>query len=153
MALKPDEIIEVLRENGIPQDKIAAVFKDLAEIEEAKKEEREASKGPKQKSKFIAFVMDDGTLAGKTLLAYILQVPQDMTEQVALSNFYDSCRDYNNTARKAKKFPIKTVGDGMQTVKGKFTKDRKIKIKTKESITPLVVVNDIPDPTKRVSDN
>jgi hypothetical protein len=153
MAFTQDDILEALQQAGVDAGKTRQVLENLKQVEEEKKEEKEANKEPKQKNQFVVFVMDDGTLAGKDLIGYVVQIPADKAPQSAYDLFVDSVRGYNNGARKAKKHPVEEVGDGMQTVKGKWLKDAKLKIKTKEAVLVLPVKNKIDNPKKEVVAN
>lgn len=149
MAVKIEDVVETLRETGIPQDKINAVVKELQKVEEAAAEERAENKAPKQKTNFVVLTMDDGKLQAVDLLGYIVQIPEDKQSDYAITAIYDAVRDYNNTARKAKKYPVTLIGEAMETLRGRFLKERKIKIKTKQSVKIVPVKNEIPDPKKR----
>jgi len=151
MALSLDDIFESLKKAGIDSAKAKEVMENLKAVEEEKKEEKELEKGPKQKNQFVAFVMDDGTLAGKELIGYVLQIPEGKDPKSTYDAYVSAVRSYNTTTRKGRKYPVTKVGEGMQIVKGKHLKDGKggkITIKTKEAIQIFPVKNEIDNPTK-----
>lgn len=148
MAFSKEDIQQALQEAGIDVAKQRLVLENLNQVEEEKKEEKEQSKEPKKKAQFVVFAMDDGNLP-KDIIGYVLQIPEGKSPSAAPELLADAVRDYNNTARKAKKFPVTTYGDAFRTVKGRFLKESGIKIKTKESIQVIPVNNAINDP-KRV---
>ena len=153
MALTKDDVFEALKYANIDPAKMRDVVEKLNQIEEEKKEEAAENKEPKQKSQFVLFVMDDGTLTDKELIGYAVQVPSDKSPSTAYGSFVDCVRGYNNGARKAKKYPITKVGDGMMNLRGRWLKDAKLKIKTKEAVLVIPVKNDIDNPTKIVATN
>lgn len=147
MAFQMDDVLDAIRQAGVTDTKqLNLVVEQLKAIEEEKKEEREANKEPKQKNQFVVFVMDDGSLQGKDLIGYVLQIPEGDSISTTPDRFIDAVRAYNNGARKAKKYPVTTIGDGMRAVKGKWLKDSKIKVKTKESIAVIPLSNTINNP-------
>lgn len=152
MSLTQEDVLDALKSAQIDAGKVRVVLENLKQVEQEKKEEKEANKEPKQKTQFVVFVMDDGTLTGKDLIGYVLQIPGDKSPSIAKDLFVESVRGYNNGARKAKKYPIKKVGDGMLTLKGKWIKEQKLKIKTKEAVLVIPVKNEIENPTKEVVD-
>lgn len=149
MAYSYEDILEALQQAGVDAGKTRIVLENLKAVEEEKKEEKE--NGPKQKNQFVVFVMDDGSLTGKDLIGYVIQIPENASPAAARDSFVNAVRGYNNGTRKAKKYPVKTIGDGMSAVKGKWLKDSKIKVKTKEAILIIPVKNDIENPTKEVT--
>ena len=153
MALTKDDVLEALQTANIDPAKVRDVVEKLNQIEEEKKEEKAENKTPKQKTQHVLFVMDDGTLTGKELIGYAIQIPSDRSPSTAYGSFVDCVRGYNNGARKAKKHPITKVGDGMITLRGKWLKDAKLSIKTKEAVLVMPVKNDIDNPTKEVVTN
>lgn len=153
MAFKTEDVLDALREAGIDTAKQKVVLESLKAIEKEKKEEKEAEKGPKTKNQFVVFVMDDGTLSNKELIGYVLQVPESASISATPETFRDAARAYNNGARKAKKYPITTIGDGMKALRGKWIKDTGIKVKTKESIAIIPVKNEINDSKRPTQSN
>lgn len=155
MSFVIDDVLEALKKSGIDPAKTKEVLEHLLAVEEEQKEEKQAEKEekiatPKQKHQFVVFVMDDGTLTKKDLLGYVLQIPGDKSPAAAKELFIDAVRDYNNGTKKGKMNPVETIGDAMDTVKGKWLKEGNIKVKTKEAILVIAMSNTIEDPKRIV---
>lgn len=152
MAITLDDIQSSLKQAGVEDKKIREVLENLNAIVQEQKDDKESEKGPKSKNQFIAYVMDDGSLTGKDLVGFVVQVAEDVPVSSVKDRIYDAARSFNGT-RKGRKFPATTMGDLFENVKGKHWKDEKgskVTVKTKHPIQIIPVPNAIPEPTKRL---
>lgn len=116
------------------------VLQDLkAELQE-EAQAKEAEKEPKEKKQFCVLVSDpSGVLAGQDLVAWVAQIEESASPHVVFERIKRAAYEFNQS-KKGRKHPVKTVGESCEGVGGKFFKEQKIAIKTKEPV--LVVATD-----------
>lgn len=119
----------------------------MGELQSAINEEAEINDEPKVapiKKQFVMLVADnEGVLAEKELVGWILQLPEDepmlsVTEKIA------RVAKAFNLSKKGRRFPVKTVGETCENVPSRIFKEQKLWLKTKEPVL-LVPINNTLD--------
>lgn len=137
MKIDIEEIEAKLLEKHFDPAKVAEVVKELVDIAEELKEDK-AANGPKQKWEHVIILNDpDGILKDKEIAGWVVQQEAEADAGIILSKLKDSARTQNESAKR-KKNTITNFLELFEYLKPKFTKEKKIKIKTKELTRVLV---------------
>jgi hypothetical protein len=120
MALKIEEIVETLRSNQIPTDKIRAIVEELQGVEEEKKTEKE----PGAKKQFVLLKNTDDT-------GFAVQVKEDQDVGQTTELIKTAARAFNQT-RKGQKNPVRNVTQALRELPAKFLVEANVWRKTKE---------------------
>ena len=140
MALKIEDIEQVLREQKLDVAVIRKVIDQLEDVEEDKKADRGTGL-PKQKNQFVIVVKGDASMKDKSLAGWVVQIPEGDDVAQTLPRLKRAAAATVN-AQKRKKRAISTVADAMQFSKRAFTKAENINVKTKEYVQVLITVDD-----------
>lgn len=135
-----EEVEAKLLENKIDANKVAAIIKQLEEVVEELKAEKEIEVGPKQKWEFVIVLNDkESVLNGKEISGWVVQQEADADPALVLSKLSDAAKNQNE-AQKRKKNYITDLTNLFEYLKPKFTKEKKVRIKTKE-LTRVLITN------------
>lgn len=145
ISIDADELEHILRKHGVDQKVTKFVVKDAEQVTEDNKPDP-TGKAAKTKYKYLIVASDpDGQHVNlDNVPMWVFKVPEDEDHTQVMKRFYDGVYKFNRESRKGKKNPIKSVGDGIQTVGSKFFKPAKSPIVTKEPVIVLVTDNKIP---------
>jgi len=136
MKIDIQEVEGVLLQNKVDQAKVQAVIKDLNEIIEELKNDKDIT--PKQKYEYVIILNDkDGCLKGKEIAGWVVQQEENADAGLILSKLKDAAKTQNEAAKR-KKNMITDLTALFESLKSKFTKEKKIKIKTKD-LTRVIV--------------
>lgn len=127
------QIQATLEAQKIDQPKIAAVIHELEQVAQEEAEEKEANKLPQKKWQFLVFANDPENKIGTETEVWVTAYEEGTDASSVLQRLKDAGQQQNETAKR-KKSRLTTLGEVFQGVKTKFLKDKKIKIKTKESV-------------------
>lgn len=142
MALKIDDIQYVLQKQNLDAVAVKKILEDLKEVEEDNKASSAAA--PKAKNQFVIVVQGTEETKNIPLAGWVVQIPEGEDPNTVLSRLKKSA-ETTVSNQKRKKFGITTVGQAMQYSKPKFTKENKLKIKTKEYVQVVVAPNSLND--------
>ncbi len=140
MNISLDEVESVLLQRKVPN--ATEILKDLEQVLEELKAEKEANKEEKPKYEFIVILNDpNGELKDKkvedTITAFVVQQEEGEDATLVFSKIEDAARAQNETA-KTKKSRLQSMRDIFDGLKSKFLKEKKLKIKTKEPVRVLL---------------
>lgn len=137
----------------VPLDKnaVTQVYRELEKVVKQEKEDREASKGPKQKFQHVILVSDPDKVipAGTELVGWVTKIKEEEDAGSILTRIFRAIRSFNLT-KKGRKNPCKTVGEGIESATRKFFKEEKIQILTKEPVRIIFTDNVLPTEPKPV---
>lgn len=139
MALKLDDIVSVLKEQKLDATTLQTVVKKLEQVEEENKAER--GSGPKQKNQFVVVLKGSAEMEGKEYAAWVTQIPDGEDHNTVLSRLKVAATNTDN-AQKRKKKSFKTVSEAFRNTKPVFAKEQKLRIKTKDYVPVIVVVDE-----------
>mgnify|MGYP001256727747 CR=1 FL=1 len=145
MKVDIEDIQLALSQHGVDQKVARQIIEDVTQAAEDAKGGSAAKK--KTKYKYLIVASDpDGTKKAQieNTPMWVFKVPDEEKHTDVLPRFYKGVYDFNAKSRKGRKNPIKTVGDGIQTVGSKHFKPNKSPILTKEPVIVLVTDNKIP---------
>ena len=131
-----EKLKRILHRNESDIQKINDILNDIAtelQIEQAEKEARP----PTVKKQFITLIADnDGHLLNQDFASWVLQIPEEANPQAVISKLHQSAYAYNATP-KGSRFPVKSIGETLESVSAKIFKENEVWVKTK---TPVLAV-------------
>lgn len=140
MKISIDEVEAVLLEKKIDPIKVKEIIKDLTQAAEEEKEDRQSSTTPKQVWEYVIVLNDkDGLLKDKEIAGWVVQQKEGQDARLVLSKLSDAAGDQNE-ASKRKKSLIKDLVGLFEGLKSKWTKEKGLRIKTKD-LTRVIVTN------------
>ena len=132
-----EKLKHILHRNESDIQKINDILNDIAtelQIEQAEKEARP----PAVKKQFITLIADnDGYLLDHDFASWIVQIPEEANAQAVIDKIHQSAYTYNATP-KGIRFPVKSMGETLESVSAKIFKENEVWVKTK---TPVLVVS------------
>jgi len=136
MKVDIEEVQHVLEERKVPN--ATDIIKDLQQILEELKAEKEAEAEGKPKYEYVVVVLDpSGELKAQkkdeVLSAFVVQQEEGEDAGLVMSKITDAAK-LQNEAAKRKKDRFKNLRDIFGGLKSKFLKEKKLKIKTKEPV-------------------
>lgn len=135
MAIKIEDVMQVLSEQKIEQTIINKVVNQLEAVEEDNKSEK--ATGPKQKRQFVIVVKGNEETKALNLAGWVVQIPADDDVNDVLPRLRAAASD-TVAAQKRKRRAIETVSDAFRHSKAKILKEKKLLVKTKEIVTVIV---------------
>jgi hypothetical protein len=137
-----NKVAEILKKNHIDPALLRKVVEEmnLAVQPDAGEDE----KPPAVKKQFVILVSDpEGKMPKTDLVGWVLQIPETESVVTTPDRIFRSSYDYNTT-KKGQLLPVKTVGEAIENVPGKFFKEADVWVKTKTPVLVLKTDNDIP---------
>jgi hypothetical protein len=133
-----EEVEAKMLELKIDAVKVQQVVTELEKVAEELAEERKSTAAPKLKWEHIIVLKDDeGLLAGKEITGWVVQQPTDGDSNLILSKLADAAKNQNEvTKKKANK--IDSLTSLFEHLKSKFTKEKNVRIKTKEPVRVII---------------
>lgn len=139
MKIDISEVEAKLIEKHFDPKKVAEVVKELLEVAEEIKNDNAATI-PKQKWEHVIILNDkEGYLDGKEIAGWVVQQESDADGGLILSKLKDAAKAQNEAAKR-KKSVITNFVELFEELKSKFTKEQKLRIKTKE-LTRVIITN------------
>lgn len=122
----------------------SCIIQNLREaIEEEQADEENNEKEPRQKSQYVIMVSDPKKLITEDLTGWVLQIPDNESVAIVKDKVNKALYDFN-VSKKGRLQPVKTIGEGFESVKPKFFKEYEIKVKTKTPVYVVVTNNILP---------
>ena len=138
-----EKLKHILHRNESDIQKINDILNDIAtelQIEQAEKEARP----PAVKKQFITLIADnDGQLMDQDFASWVLQIPEDANPQAVIDKIHQSAYAYNATP-KGSRFPVKSMGETLESVSAKIFKENELWVKTKTPVLAVSCKNQLP---------
>lgn len=138
-----EKLKHILHRNENDVQKINDILNDIAtelEIEQAEKE----SRPPIIKKQFITLIADnEGALVDQDFASWVLQIPEEANPQAVIDKIHQSAYTYNATP-KGGRFPVKSVGETLESVSAKIFKENDVWVKTKIPVLAVSCKNQLP---------
>ncbi len=139
MKVSIEEVEAKLLENKIEATKVATIVRQLEEVVEELKAEKE-TETPKTKWEFIIVLNDkDGYLTGKEIAGWVVQQERDADPALILPRITEAVKTQNETAKRKRNF-ITDLTSAFEYLKPKFLKEKKVRVKTKD-LTRVLITN------------
>ncbi|MDG1701777.1 MAG: hypothetical protein P8I61_02530 [Opitutae bacterium] len=138
-----EKLKHILHRNENDVQKINDILNDIAtelQIEQAEKEARP----PVVKKQFITLIADnEGVLVDQDFASWVVQIPEDTNPQAVIDKIHQSAYTYNATP-KGSRFPVKSVGETLESVSAKTFKENDVWVKTKIPVLAVSCKNQLP---------
>lgn len=138
-----EKLKHILHRNESDIQKINDILNDIAtelQIEQAEKEARP----PAVKKQFITLIADnDGQLLDQDFASWVVQIPEEANPQAVIDKIHQSAYAYNATP-KGNRFPVKSMGETLESVSAKIFKENEVWVKTKIPILAVSCKNQLP---------
>ena len=138
-----EKLKQILHRNESDIQKINDILNDIAtelQIEQAEKEARP----PTVKKQFITLIADnDGHLLNQDFASWVLQIPEEANPQAVIGKIHQSAYAYNATP-KGSRFPVKSIGETLESVSAKIFKENEVWVKTKIPVLAVSCKNQLP---------
>lgn len=138
MKVDLENVEAILLERKIEPPKVQEIIRDLTKAAEEEKEERAAENGPKQKWEHVIVLNDPEGKIKDEVTGWVVQQRDGQDAGLILSKLTDAAKVQNESSKR-KKSLIKSYLDLFDALKAKFTKEKGLRIKTKEPVRVLVV--------------
>jgi hypothetical protein len=133
-----EEVEAKLLENKIDATKVAEIIKQLEEVVEELKADKDTT--PKPKWEYVIVLNDkEGFLTGKEIAGWVVQQEQDSDAGLIIPKLQEAAKASNEAAKRKKNY-ITDLISLFESLKTKWTKEKKLKIKTKE-LTRVLITN------------
>ena len=138
-----EKLKQILHRNESDIQKINDILNDIAtelQIEQAEKEARP----PTVKKQFITLIADnDGQFLDQDFVSWVLQIPEEASPQAVINKIHQSAYTYNSSP-KGSRFPVKSMGETLESVSSKIFKENDIWVKTKTPVLAISCNNHLP---------
>lgn len=138
-----EKLKHILHRNESDIQKINDILNDIAmelQIEQAEKEARP----PAVKKQFITLISDnEGKLLDQDFASWVLQIPEEANPQAVIDKIHQSAYTYNGTP-KGSRFPVKSMGETLESVSAKIFKENEVWVKTKIPVLAVSCKNQLP---------
>lgn len=141
MKIDIEQVEATLLERKIELPKVKEILKDLEQAAEEDKAERQAEAGPKQKWEHVIVLNDpEGKLNAikDEFMGWVVQQRDGQDAGLVLSKLGDAAKAQNESTKRKKNL-IKSFSELFEGLKSKFTKEKGVRIKTKDAVRILVV--------------
>ena len=135
------KVAEVIKKNLVEPAVLRRIIEELNLLTQAADSE---DKEPAVKKQFVVLVSDPNDVMPKAdLVAWILQIPEVESVATTQDRIFRASYEFNAT-KKGSLMPVKTVGEALENVPGKFFKSADVWVKTKVPVLVLKTNNEIP---------
>ena len=136
------KVAEILKKNEIDPSVLRRVIEEINLA--VQPDPGEDEKPPAVKKQFVILVSDpEGRLPKNDFVGWVLQIPENESPATTRDRIFRSSYDFNTT-KKGQLMPVKTVGEAIENVPGKFFKEAEVWVKTKTPVLVIKTDNQIP---------
>lgn len=138
--IEPQKVAEIIRElEGIVEELSESTQEDLVDPDGLPSDSG-SNVGTKQKWEHVIILHDkEGYLKNKEIAGWVVQQQENSDAGTILTRLQDAAVNQNEAAKRKKNRIVDFVGL-FESLKSKFTKDKKVKIKTKD-LTRVLITN------------
>jgi hypothetical protein len=133
-----EDVQDALLKQNIDKQVVATVIKDLTEVVQEEKENRDTT--PKQKNEFLIVISDPVAHISSLscdFTGWVVQMKQGDDACLVLDKIRAAAHD-TNAAKKRKKNIIKNMTEAFAGIKRSFLKSKNVMIKTKHPVRVLI---------------
>jgi len=135
-----DEILDLLSAATVSVDETKP---EALNEPEAGETESEGEDLPKVKQQYVIVVSDPKKTITEELTGWVVQIPDNESVLTVTDRIKKAAYNYN-ASKKGQKYPIKSIGEAVETIGNKFFKPYDLKVKTKEAVFVVVTDNVLP---------
>jgi len=128
-----EEVESLLLEKKFDPAKVTEIVRELEKVAEEIKEDNKANAAPKQKWEYVIVLHDkEGFLKDKEIAGWVVQQEADADAGTVLSKLVDAAKTQNTSGKRKKRSVITNFVELFESLKAKFAKEKKLRVKTKE---------------------
>lgn len=128
-----EEVESLLLEKKFDPAKVTEIVRELEKVAEEIKEDNKANAAPKQKWEYVIVLHDkEGFLKDKEIAGWVVQQEADADAGTVLSKLIDAAKTQNTSGKRKKRSVITNFVELFESLKAKFAKEKKLRVKTKE---------------------
>jgi hypothetical protein len=135
-----DEVLDLLSAATVSVDETKP---EALNEPEAGETESEGEDLPKVKQQYVIVVSDPKKTITEELTGWVVQIPDDESVLTVTDRIKKAAYNYN-ASKKGQKYPIKSIGEAVESIGNKFFKPYDLKVKTKEAVFVVVTDNVLP---------
>ena len=141
--IETNKVCEVVKKHVSEAETVRAIIEEINLA--VQPENADEEKTPHEKKQFVVIASDpNGALANvPDFVAWVVQIPENESVTTTTDRVFRAAYDFN-ASRKGRLCPVKTVGEAMEAVPVRFTKEAELWIKTKEPVLVVRTDNVIP---------
>jgi hypothetical protein len=140
--IEVNKVAEILKKNEISPAILRRVIEEMNLATQPDGPEGDAP--PAVKKQFVILLSDpDGKMPKHDFVGWVLQIPDNESVATTQDRILRSSYDFNTT-KKGQLMPVKTIGEAIENVPGKFFKEADVWVKTKTPVLVLKTDNEIP---------
>lgn len=141
MKIEINKVAEVIKRNQVEPATLRRIIEELQFVAQPNDGEETA---PAVKKQFVILVSDpDNKLPKHDFVGWVLQIPEDESVATTLDRIHRSAYNFNAT-KKGRLMPVATIGEALENVPSRFTKEDDLWVKTKVPVLVLRTDNCIP---------
>ena len=134
-----EQVEATLLEQKVDPAKVSAIIKDLEQVVEEEKAERQDGTAPSPKWEFLIVVDDPEKKLGTEFVGWVVTQKEGTDAGLVLSKLADAAKTQNESGKRKKKSKIEGFKDLFTALKPKWLKEKGIRIKTKYQVRCLTV--------------
>ncbi len=138
MKVTLEQIEATLLERKIEPPKVQEIIKDLEQVIEEEKADRQANAVPKAKWEYLIVINDPDKKLGTEFTGWVVKNLEGQDAGLTLGKLTDAAKTQNESSKR-KKSLITGFGELFSAIKTKFLKDKGLKVCTKEAVRVLTV--------------
>ena len=128
-----EEVESLLLEKKFDPAKVTEIVRELEKVAEEIKEDNKANAAPKQKWEYVIVLHDkEGFLKDKEIAGWVVQQEAYADAGTVLSKLVDAAKTQNTSGKRKKRSVITNFVELFESLKAKFAKEKKLRVKTKE---------------------
>lgn len=135
-----DEVLDLLSAATVSVDETNPEALNEPESGET---ESEGEDLPKIKQQYVIVVSDPKKTITEELTGWVVQIPDNESVLTVTDRIKKAAYNYN-ASKKGQKYPIKSIGEAVESIGNKFFKPYDLKVKTKEAVFVVVTDNVLP---------
>lgn len=137
-----NKVAEIIKKNQVEPSKLRRIIEEINIA--VQPDPGEADAPPPVKKQFVIVVSDpEGKLPQDDFVGWVVQIPEDDSPATTLERIHRAAYDYNAT-KKGRLLPVQTVGDAVENIPVKITKESGLWVKTKTPVLLVHTDNEIP---------
>ncbi len=137
-----NKVAEILKKNHIDPAVLRRVVEEMNLAAQA--DPRDGEQPPPVKKQYLILVSDpEERMPRGDFTGWVLQIPETESPASSQERLLKGAYDYN-ASKKGRLYPVKTVGDALESVPGRFFRDVELWVKTKTPVIVLRTDNEMP---------
>lgn len=140
--IEVNQVADILKKHKIDPSLLREIVEEMNEATQP--EADEDIKPPVMKKQFVVLLSDqEGKLAKADLVGWVVQIPEDASPHSTVERIFKGSYDFN-ASKKGRMLPVKSIGEALESVSGKYFKESELWVKTKLPVAVMTTDNVLP---------